>query len=99
MSGECFFPYISTDRCHSDLVSFERPLQPDIMGGFYAWDQFFTSSWGSNVTAATWTSRTGSLVSPAATASAATIEWAHGLYRNGGHVARITRNVLDRLGS
>ena len=25
------------------LVTFERPLQPDIMGGFYAWDQFFTS--------------------------------------------------------
>ncbi len=43
VGGKCFFPYISTDRCHSELVSFERPLQPDIMGGFYAWDQFFTS--------------------------------------------------------
>ena len=30
--------------------------------------------------------------------TAATIEWAHGLYRNGGPVAQITRNVLDRLG-
>lgn len=29
--------------------------------------------------------------------NAATIEWAHGLYREGGVVARITRNVLDRL--
>jgi hypothetical protein len=30
--------------------------------------------------------------------TAATIEWGHGLYRNGGPVAQITRNVLDRLG-
>ena len=30
--------------------------------------------------------------------TAATIEWAHGLYRNGGPVAQITRNVLNRLG-
>jgi len=43
VGGKCFFPYLSTDRKHIDLVSFERPLQPDIMGGFYAWDQFFTS--------------------------------------------------------
>ncbi len=43
VGGKCFFPYISTDRQHTELVSFERPLQPDIMGGFYAWDQFFTS--------------------------------------------------------
>ena len=43
VGGKCFFPYISTDRQHSELVSFERPLPPDIMGGFYAWDQFFTS--------------------------------------------------------
>ena len=43
MGGKCLFPYISTDRSHSNLVTFERPLQPDIMGGFYAWDQFFTS--------------------------------------------------------
>lgn len=31
--------------------------------------------------------------------TAVTIEWAHGLYRNGGPVAQITRNVLNRLGS
>lgn len=43
VGGKCFFPYLSTDRSHSELVSFQRPLQPDIMGGFYAWDQFFTS--------------------------------------------------------
>ena len=43
VGGKCFFPYISMDGCHTDLVSFERPMQPDIMGGFYAWDQFFTS--------------------------------------------------------
>ena len=43
VGGKCFFPYISSERRHSDLVSVERPLQPDIMGGFYAWDQFFTS--------------------------------------------------------
>jgi len=43
VGGKCFFPYLSTDRCHSELVTFERPLPPDIMGGFYAWDQFFTS--------------------------------------------------------
>ena len=30
--------------------------------------------------------------------TAATIEWAHGLYRNRGPVSQITRNVLDRLG-
>ena len=29
--------------------------------------------------------------------TAATMEWAHGLYRDGGTVAKITRNVLDRL--
>jgi len=43
VGGKCFFPYISSDRIHSELLSFERPLQPDFMGGFYAWDQFFTS--------------------------------------------------------
>ena len=43
VGGKCLFPYLSTDRSHSNLVSFERPLQPDIMGGFHAWDQFFTS--------------------------------------------------------
>ena len=43
VGGKCFFPYLSTERRHSELLSFERPLPPDIMGGFYAWDQFFTS--------------------------------------------------------
>ena len=43
VGGKCLFPYLSTDREHSELLSFERPLQPDFMGGFYAWDQFFTS--------------------------------------------------------
>ena len=43
VGGKSFFPYISTDRQHSEVLSFERPLQPDFMGGFYAWDQFFTS--------------------------------------------------------
>ncbi len=43
VGGKCLFPYLSTEREHSELLSFERPLQPDIMGGFYAWDQFFTS--------------------------------------------------------
>ena len=43
VGGKSLFHYLSTDRKHSDLVTFERPLQPDIMGGFYAWDQFITS--------------------------------------------------------
>ena len=43
VGGKCFFPYLSTERAHTETVSFERPLQPDFMGGFYAWDQFFTS--------------------------------------------------------
>lgn len=43
VGGKCFFPYLSTDRQHANLISFERPLPPDIMGGFYMWDQFFTS--------------------------------------------------------
>jgi hypothetical protein len=43
VGGKCLFPYISTDGQHSELLSFARPLQPDFMGGFYAWDQFFTS--------------------------------------------------------
>ena len=30
--------------------------------------------------------------------TAATMEWSHGLYRDDGPVARITRNVLNRLG-
>lgn len=43
MGGRCFFPYLSQDHTHTDLVSFGRPLQPDILGGFHMWDQFFTS--------------------------------------------------------
>ncbi len=43
VGGKCFYDYISTDGKHAKLVSFERPLQPDIMGNFYIWDQFFTS--------------------------------------------------------
>ena len=43
VGGKCLFPYISSQRQHSELLSFERPLPPDFMGGFYAWDQFFTS--------------------------------------------------------
>ena len=43
VGGKCFFPYLSTEKAHTETVSFERPLQPDILGGFYAWDQFFTS--------------------------------------------------------
>ncbi len=43
VGGKCFFPYLSTDREHLDLVSHERPLQPDILGGYNIWDQFFVS--------------------------------------------------------
>lgn len=43
VGGKCFYNYISTDNEHAKTVSFERPLQPDIMGNFYIWDQFFTS--------------------------------------------------------
>jgi len=43
VGGKCFFPYLSTGGRHTEVVSFERPLTPDIMGGFYAWDQFYTS--------------------------------------------------------
>ena len=43
VGGKCFFNYLSTDHQHAKLLSFERPLQPDIMGNFYIWDQFFTS--------------------------------------------------------
>ena len=34
---------------------------------------------------------------PGTVVTAATIEWAHGLYREEGTVSQITRNVLDRL--
>lgn len=43
VGGRCFFPYLSRDREHSNLISTQRPLTPDLMGGFHAWDQFFTS--------------------------------------------------------
>jgi len=43
VGGKCYFPYLSRNREFTETVSFERPLQPDFMGGFYAWDQFFTS--------------------------------------------------------
>ena len=43
VGGKCFYNYISTDNEHAKVISFERPLQPDIMGNFYIWDQFFTS--------------------------------------------------------
>ncbi len=43
VGGKSFYDYISTDNKHAKLISFERPLQPDIMGNFYIWDQFFTS--------------------------------------------------------
>jgi hypothetical protein len=41
VGGACLFPYISRDRAWTKTVSLQRPLQPDFMGGFYAWDQFF----------------------------------------------------------
>jgi hypothetical protein len=43
VGGKCFYDYISTDRQHAKVVSFERPLQPGTMGNFHIWDQFFTS--------------------------------------------------------
>jgi hypothetical protein len=43
VGGKCFYDYISTGNQHAKLISFERPLQPDVMGNFYIWDQFFTS--------------------------------------------------------
>jgi hypothetical protein len=43
VGGKCFYDYISTDRQHAKTLSFERPLQPDSLGNFYAWDQFWTS--------------------------------------------------------
>ena len=43
VGGKCFYDYISTDRQHAKLLSFERPLQMECLGNFYIWDQFFTS--------------------------------------------------------
>lgn len=43
VGGKSFYDYISTDRQHAKVVSFERPLQPNVMGNFYIWDQFMTS--------------------------------------------------------
>lgn len=43
VGGKCFYDYISTDRKHAKTLSFERPLQPDSLGNFYAWDQFWTA--------------------------------------------------------
>ena len=43
VGGKSLYDYISTDRKHSPLVSFERPMQPDVMGNFHIWDQFYTS--------------------------------------------------------
>ena len=44
IGGKCFFPLASSNDQHTNEVTFERPLQPDTMGGFYTWDQF-TTSW------------------------------------------------------
>ncbi|MBH05598.1 MAG: hypothetical protein CMJ20_04685 [Phycisphaeraceae bacterium] len=43
VGGKSFYDYISTDRQHAKLVSFQRPLQPNMLGNFYIWDQFVTS--------------------------------------------------------
>jgi hypothetical protein len=43
VGGKSLYDYISTDRLRADQVSFERPLQPNVMGNFYFWDQFFLS--------------------------------------------------------
>lgn len=43
VGGKCFYNYISTNNEHAKIVSFERPLQPSMLGNFYLWDQFFTS--------------------------------------------------------
>ena len=43
VGGKSLYDYISTDRLRADQVSFERPLQPNVLGNFYFWDQFFTS--------------------------------------------------------
>lgn len=41
VGGACFYNYISENTTHSKVVSFERPLQPGVLGNFYFWDQFF----------------------------------------------------------
>ena len=43
VGGKSLYDYISTGRERADIVSFERPLQPNVMGNFYFWDQFFLS--------------------------------------------------------
>jgi hypothetical protein len=43
VGGACFYNYISRNQQHSKVVSFQRPLQPGVLGNFYFWDQFFTS--------------------------------------------------------
>lgn len=43
VGGKSCYDYISTDRERARLVSFQRPLQAEMLGNFYAWDQFFTS--------------------------------------------------------
>jgi hypothetical protein len=43
VGGKCFYNYISTGNQHANLISFERPFQPDTLGNFYIWDQFFVS--------------------------------------------------------
>ncbi len=43
VGGKCFYTYISTDREQADVVSFQRPLQSEMLGNFYIWDQFFVA--------------------------------------------------------
>lgn len=43
VGGKCFYNYLSTDNEHAKVVSFERPLQPNALGNFTFWDQFFVS--------------------------------------------------------
>lgn len=43
VGGKSFYDYISTDRRHAKVLSFDRPFQFDCLGNFYLWDQFFTS--------------------------------------------------------
>lgn len=43
VGGKAVYDYISTDGVYAKLLSFERPLQPNVLGNFYIWDQFWTS--------------------------------------------------------
>jgi len=43
VGGKCFYDYISTKNQHAKLLSFQRPLQPDMVANFAGWDQFWTS--------------------------------------------------------